>query len=144
MLITEAIKYPWPFLSNGPRTTPEKVYAFSPDDTHRHLLTVVEMFIEKSHGPSENVGIEPATQASITGDHQQFRFIPGSLVEERMGCPAGMFAQIGDYSTKFMGIGSGRQDPVLRTLEFGRGDHLHRFRNLLGIFNGSDFPSEVL
>jgi hypothetical protein len=41
-------------------------------------------------------------------------------------------------------IGTGGENAVLRALELGRCDHLHRFGDLLGFLDGIDFPSDGL
>ena len=55
-----------------------------------------------------------------------------------------MFAQIDDDVPQFMRIRSGRENTVLGTLELGGRDHFHRFGDLLGIFDGSNLPSQTL
>jgi hypothetical protein len=42
------------------------------------------------------------------------------------------------------GVWSCRKNAVLRALQLGRRDHLHRFRDLLSFFDGIDFPSDGL
>lgn len=44
----------------------------------------------------------------------------------------------------FVGVGPRGENAVLRALEFGRRDHLHRFRDLLGFLDGIDLPSDGL
>jgi hypothetical protein len=43
-----------------------------------------------------------------------------------------------------VGVGSRSENAILRALELGRSDHLHRFRDLLGFLDGIDLPSDGL
>ena len=102
------------------------------------------MLLQELRGLSQNVGVKRPAQPPVTRDHEQFGFVALAFAQQRMRDRARPFRKMPHHVPKLMGVRPGRENAVLGPLELGRRDHFHGFRDFLGIFDGSDLPSETL
>ena len=144
VLETQAIEDARPFLPDRPRAPSEKITAFSPGHGHAHLFALLRMLPQELRGLPENIGVKGSAQPPVTRDHEQFGFVSLAFVQQRMRDPARPFRKMTHDVPKLMRVRAGRENAVLGPLELGRRDHFHGFGDFLGIFYGSDLPSQAL
>ena len=67
-----------------------------------------------------------------------------SFLEQRMRVSVHAPAQGANRIPHLVSVRAGGENAVLRALELGRSDHLHRFRDLLRFLDGIDLPPDGL
>ena len=88
---------------------------------------------------SQEIGVISPAQTSVARDDEdQTAFLGFGHVHQRMGVWVDPLQEVGNHPFKLFGVGTGLDRGLLRTAQFCRGDHLHRFGDLLGTFDRAD------
>ena len=112
----------------------------------------VPLGLERLHPPArflDQVRVEGAGEPAVRG-HQNDRSAGGPALGRRRRGPEQREAvgqlgrhQIGQDLAQRLGVGPGGDDAVLRPLQLGRGDQLHRPGDLAGILDRADPALEL-
>ena len=92
------------------------------------------LLVEMGDGGTQHARVIAAGQAAVAGDHHQrrARYVLMGL-EQRVVHRAGGARQVGDQLRQLLGVRLGRHGAFERGLKTGRGDELHRPRDLADV-----------
>ena len=132
------------FPPDFPAASSKKVATFASDDGGFDLAPFGFEFFQCGGGRAKNVRIEGPAQSTVAGDdgHDDAKLVP--FLEQRMRVPIHAPAEGANCVSHLQCVRPCGKNAVLRALQLGRSDHLHRFRDLLSFFDGIDFPSDGL
>jgi hypothetical protein len=88
-----------------------------------------------------DIAIEAAAQPAIARDDEHFDLLPFALLQQGMRRPIHALTQITEHPPHLEGVGTRRQNAVLRPFQLCRGHHLHGLGNLLCIFKRRNFTA---
>src|SRR5688572_22196160 len=115
----------------------------TPDEPQRHLACPPLVHDELAR-PLDDVRVEAPAEPAICGyDDEQRPAGGGTLAKERMRVWIDARGKAIQDAGHALCVRTRRDDPILRALETRRGNHLHRFGNLLRRFDGADSPAQV-
>ncbi len=105
--------------------------------------------LDAAAGFLDQVRVEGAREPAVGGE-QDDRGAGGAALPRRgrppeQRKPLGQLGghQVGEHLAQRLGVGPGRDHPVLRALQLGGGDQLHRPGDLPGVLDGADPPLEL-
>lgn len=119
-----------------------KIASFPADDDDLDLGSGRLEFFQGRRRRPQDVGIEGTAQPSVARDHGYLDTMTFPLLEKRVCVPVHAPAEGANRVTHLQRIGPGGKNAFLRTLELGRRDHFHGFRDLLCFLDGVDFASD--
>src|SRR5476651_242623 len=95
----------------------------------------------------DDVGVEGARQALVAGNHNQQNALLLAAGKKRIRVLLFVRRHGRGHVTQYLAqqrrVGTRRDHPILRTPQFGRGDHLHGLGNLLRVLDRADAPADV-
>ena len=118
---------------------------FFPGHEPAHVLALAPELPLELEGPPEHLPVERAGEAAVAGEgHDRDRLHLAPLQERDRAHARRRAGDAADQLEHPVGVRAHRLDPGLRTAEPGRGDELHRLRDLPRVADGADPPLQVL